>query len=181
MSYLVEALFDPQVIRMRSFANTRHAGQKYGTEFPYVLHLQAVDGVLVRFGAVGVHYLVCGWGHDLLEDTDTTRDEIAALWGNNVAACIEAVSEPKEGNRRQRQEAAYPKIIAHGLDAITVKLADRISHVESGGAKINMYRKEHPWFRSMIYQSDFTGHSSQHAMSWIIRMQDHLDDLIVRV
>jgi (p)ppGpp synthase/HD superfamily hydrolase len=74
----------------RAFAIVRHGDQRYGQR-PYVTHLAAVRAVLRDFdigGALGV----AAWLHDLVEDTPTTRDEVAERFGPAVAALVWAAT-----------------------------------------------------------------------------------------
>jgi (p)ppGpp synthase/HD superfamily hydrolase len=125
----------------RAFAVERHGDQRYG-ERPYVTHLAAVRAVLRDFdidGALGV----AAWLHDVVEDTPTTRDEVAARFGPDVAALVWAVTGVGE-NRKARNADAYAKIRAHP-PAATLKLADRIANVEASATvpdKLAMYRRE---------------------------------------
>jgi guanosine-3',5'-bis(diphosphate) 3'-pyrophosphohydrolase len=137
----------------RSFVISAHGEQKYGDEFPYILHLTLVEGVLLRFGIVDEDLRVAGLCHDVLEDTDHTFDELVTLFGPRVANAVAALTEPKGGNRKWRHELTYPRI-RENPDAIIVKLADRIANVEAGGRLVSMYVREHPEFRKWVYRED---------------------------
>ena len=165
------------VSRAQKFAIKAHGDQKYGNEFPYKLHLLLVVKTLKEFGfADNHHILAAGWLHDTLEDTQATYEEIDTFFGGVVANTVAAVTEPKGGNRKWRHEQTYPRT-AQNTSAIIVKLADRIANVEIGGEKIGMYRKEHPYFKSVLYQKDDVAL----YRPLINVMWDHLDDLLVQV
>jgi len=166
-------MWSKKVQLAKKFAAKAHEGQKYGEEFPYVIHLQAVEGVGRRFGLVDDTFLCSFWLHDTLEDTSARYEELVALFGFEVAEIVAAVTEPKGMTRKERHAVTYPKIAAHPK-ALLVKLADRIAHLEAGGSKTSMYRKEHPMFVKMLGgdRADAGGPSV------LVDMWDYLDELI---
>jgi (p)ppGpp synthase/HD superfamily hydrolase len=110
----MQSIFNPKVERARMFAHTSHGSQKYGGEFAYIMHLQAVVSVLIRYGIDNVDMLCAGWLHDVLEDAYDDVEEgskiIESLFGREVLEIVQAVTEPKGGNRKWRHEQTYPRI-----------------------------------------------------------------------
>jgi hypothetical protein len=90
-----------------TFAEERHAAQRYGDQ-PYTVHLEHVRAVLASFGHGGA-LGVAAWLHDTVEDTATTREEIAERFGEDVAALVWAVTGTGK-NRKERNASAYEKI-----------------------------------------------------------------------
>lgn len=136
---------------VKFFATVRHADQRYSSGLPYTHHLAAVEQVLRRFGVSDENLLTASWLHDVVEDTETKVKEIEEMFGSEVARIVHAVTNEDAPNRKMRHALTYPKIRDAGLSAITLKLADRIANVESGGNLIGMYRKEHEDFRRALY------------------------------
>ena len=139
----------PIEITARRFAEERHANQRYG-DAPYVEHLEHVRAILAGFGYGGA-FGVAAWLHDTVEDTPTTREEIAALFGEEVAALVWAVTGIGV-NRKARNLDAYAKIRAHPAAAV-LKLADRIANVEASANrpdKLGMYQREFDSFREAL-------------------------------
>ncbi len=135
----------------REYAMRQHEGQLYG-EAPYTVHLEAVREVL-RWAGVedGQPLAIAAWLHDAVEDTNATREEVAAQFGDDVASLVWAVTGVG-ANRKERNENAYAKIRVCP-DAATLKLADRIANVEASANvpdKLAMYRKEWPAFRHAL-------------------------------
>lgn len=117
----------------RDYAIKAHGGQKYGL-YPYEIHLGNVVSVLVRYDIRPVnqyHYelLASAWLHDVLEDTEITKEELSAGFGDKIAAIVYALSDDKGGSRAERKANFYTKIYGNE-DAMIVKLADRIANVE---------------------------------------------------
>jgi (p)ppGpp synthase/HD superfamily hydrolase len=137
---------------MVRFADRAHGDQKYG-DSPYNVHLAVVAGTLIAHGVDDEEILAAAYGHDLLEDTPCTRRFLEHMFGFRVAGIIDAVTD-QGGDlpRDKRHRLTYPGIRAYGIDAVAVKLADRLCNVRAGG-KIDMYREEHQYFRDTLYMA----------------------------
>ena len=135
----------------RRFAAEKHASQRYGDE-PYTVHLAAVREVLRGAGIGDDQPLAAAaWLHDVVEDTGTPREEVAARFGEHVASLVWAVTGVG-ANRKERNADAYAKIRAFP-EAATLKLADRIANVEASARvpdKLAMYQREHPGFEAAL-------------------------------
>jgi hypothetical protein len=98
------------------------------------------------------------WLHDIVEDTYETIENVRYIFGDKVAALVEAVTDEPGKNRKERAEKTLPKIRAHGIEAVALKLCDRIANIEAciegvGNVKLlKMYRKEYPAFREALYR-----------------------------
>lgn len=139
----------------RAYAEMCHGDQKYGDNEPYTKHLAHVAEVLLRFKFDSEDMQIAAWLHDSVEDTDATLFQIEAMFGRNVADIVGRVTNEEGKNRKERHAKTYPKIQA-SVDATTLKLADRIANVESSvesdDKKLQMYRKEHEAFKSLLYK-----------------------------
>lgn len=138
--------------RAREYAVKAHREQQYGTR-PYHFHLDAVVEVLRRFGHCDRETVAAGYLHDVLEDTDATRDALAREFGDGVAAVVDACTDGDGANRKERKERPY-RLIPRTPGALLVKLADRIANVEASVASnwslLKMYRKEHREFERRL-------------------------------
>lgn len=115
----------------------------------YIVHCDAVAKVASKFGHSTFPIQAACLGHDLIEDTKVSRGLIAKIIGFKVAELIWLVTDKGGGNRESRHKATYP-LLSKDNDAVIVKLSDRIANVETGG-KIDMYRKEYPYFKEILY------------------------------
>ncbi len=143
----------PDTIRAQRFAELRHAGQTYADEAPYSVHLANVVAVLARFGITDAVSVCSAWLHDTIEDTGTSYNDIKVRFGPEVAERVFAVTSELGRNRSERNTKTYPKIVQAGLEAIRLKLADRIANVEYGmatGGKQDMYAKEFRGFQNAL-------------------------------
>lgn len=128
--------------------------QRYGTA-PYSKHLLDVVNIKKQYE----YYLndedkldieMACFCHDLIEDTDTSADDIEKLTNKKVASIVFKVTNERGENRKTRNFKTYPKIWDDDL-AIFVKLCDRIANTrnskESGHGMFEAYKKEFPLFK----------------------------------
>jgi guanosine-3',5'-bis(diphosphate) 3'-pyrophosphohydrolase len=118
-------------------AARRHNGmaRKGRGNEPYINHLAEVANRLAKAtDGADAELVAAGWLHDVIEDTDTTRDELARTFSERVAAlvveCTDDMTLPK-AERRRLQVVDAPKKSA---SAKLIKIADKISNI---GARIN--------------------------------------------
>ena len=141
-------------IKAQAFAEIAHAGQYYSENLPYTYHLREVVSVLTRFGFTDPTIITAAWLHDTIEDTTRSYNDIKKAFGVDVAELVYAVTSELGRNRTERNDKTYPKLVAFGERAVTLKLADRIANLESGlaqpGGKSDMYRKEFAHFEEML-------------------------------
>ena len=145
----------PAVKTAQVYAEQYHEHQMYGENEPYIKHLAHVAEVLLRFKFDSEDLLCAAWLHDSLEDTVMPELLIEATFGRNVLDLVKRVTNEPGKNRKERHIKTYPKIQG-SVDATTLKLADRIANVEcsveGSSKKLEMYRKEHKAFKSLLYK-----------------------------
>ena len=74
---------------------------------------------------------IAGLLHDTIEDTDTTAQEIAALFGEDVAALVSHHSEDKEKSWLARKTAALAALQSADERQKMLALADKLSNLRS--------------------------------------------------
>lgn len=120
------------LIQAVAFAADKHRNQrrKDAEASPYINHPIALANVLANEGGVqDVTVLCAAVLHDTIEDTETTADELRALFGDQVAAVVLEVTDDKslqKAVRKQKQIEHAPHI---SPQAQLVKLADKISNL----------------------------------------------------
>ena len=150
-----EAAFRAIEHDMIAFVSEHHKNQTYSLDRPYTFHLRAVRDTVFKFLAyipygVSVEVVVlAAWGHDLIEDTGVSREELENRYGSEVSDLIWRVSNEAGINRKARHDATYGKIKECDT-AVFLKLCDRIANVEAGG-KTGMYKKEWLGFKAALY------------------------------
>jgi len=106
-----------------------------GKEIPYIEHPRAIVRRLESWGCTNDmgkdswQTFDIAWGHDLLEDTAVTPQEISAVAGDEVLRDIEILSNLPG---RHADKAAYIQYVADHANTVTllVKLADRLCNTE---------------------------------------------------
>ena len=127
---------------------------------PYSVHLIEV----IKFVNKYIHlipesyrYIVilAAWGHDLIEDTGLTFNDVKKELGEDVAELIFILSNEKGKNRSERANDKYYEGIRNNPLANFIKICDRLANMNYsyiyGGTMINKYKKELPHFKSSIY------------------------------
>lgn len=115
-----------------AFAADKHRNQrrKDAEASPYINHPIALANVLANEGGVeDVTVLCAAVLHDTIEDTETTSEELQAIFGPKVASVVMEVTDDKsleKSLRKQRQVEHAPHI---SKEAKLVKLADKISNL----------------------------------------------------
>jgi guanosine-3',5'-bis(diphosphate) 3'-pyrophosphohydrolase len=115
-----------------AFAADKHRNQrrKDAEASPYINHPIALAHVLANEGGVqDVTVLCAAVLHDTIEDTETTADELRALFAEQVASVVLEVTDDKsleKSVRKQKQIEHAPHI---SPQAQLVKLADKISNL----------------------------------------------------
>lgn len=120
------------VLKAAQFAAEKHKSQrrKDADASPYINHPLALANVLATEGNIDNPDVICAaLLHDTIEDTDTTAEELSALFGSKVASIVLEVTDDKSLEkhvRKQRQVEHAPHI---SKEAKLVKLADKICNL----------------------------------------------------
>ena len=115
--------------------------KKHGTQLrasgdPYFSHPVEVAGILAEM-RLDTSSIVTGLLHDTLEDTDATRDEIARLFGENVARLVDGVTKLSrlevQSESTKEAENLRKLVLAMSSDirVLLVKLADRLHNMRT--------------------------------------------------
>ena len=120
------------LLEAATFAAKKHTGQKRkGKEGePYINHPLEVAALLASIGDVDdPDVLTAALLHDTVEDTSTTRDEIAERFGPLTADIVMEVTDDKSlpKQERKRLQVEHAPHLSEG--AKLVKLADKISNI----------------------------------------------------
>jgi guanosine-3',5'-bis(diphosphate) 3'-pyrophosphohydrolase len=115
-------------------AARRHNGmaRKGRGNEPYINHLAEVANLLsAATNGADAELVAAGWLHDTIEDTETTREELAQKFSERVAAlvveCTDDMSLPKAERRRLQVVNASHK----SPSARLIKIADKVSNVRA--------------------------------------------------
>jgi guanosine-3',5'-bis(diphosphate) 3'-pyrophosphohydrolase len=74
---------------------------------------------------------MAGLLHDTIEDTGTTRDELAAVFGEDVASLVLEVSDDTRRDRESRKRLQVESASRKSRRARMIKIADKIANLRS--------------------------------------------------
>ena len=108
----------------------RHKRRKGADAQPYINHPIEVADLCANIGVVShISTLVAAVLHDTVEDTETTPEEIEALFGPEVRALVAEVTDDKglrKATRKRLQIEHAPGLSPHAKE---IKIADKISNI----------------------------------------------------
>src|SRR6185436_7371557 len=136
----VESYLPPeQVARIKEaaeFGASAHKGQKRLSGEPYIAHPVAAAAILADL-RLDADTIVAAILHDVIEDTPTPKDQLAAKFGADVAELVDAVTKLDQIKFKSREEAqaeSFRKMLlamVRDLRVILVKLADRTHNMRT--------------------------------------------------
>lgn len=149
---------DSRYLAAQAFAQNRHGDQKYG-EFPYSVHLNTVAKLAQPFG---IDAMIVAQLHDVIEDTDTSFNELSDRFGFTIADAVNYVTDVKLEDRAKRKLEINQRLAALNIEedaarlALIVKVCDRLSNVrssyKSSPRHYKMYQHEHSAFKEAVYR-----------------------------
>ena len=179
-------------------AQTNHMYDRY---LPYSFHLRMVDHVASMFehllndevdmqtgksreqlansriGFVSLRMAArkACWGHDTIEDTRCSYNDVVKNLGKDASDIVYAVTNEKGKNRAERANDKYYEGIVSTPGAVFVKLCDRIANVQygkmSGSSMFEKYRKENENFiRKLGYYEQLNDHPLLPMFKYLIRL-----------
>ncbi|MDX1453028.1 MAG: HD domain-containing protein, partial [Oleiphilaceae bacterium] len=126
------------VKRAYEVAKQAHEGQYRRSGDPYIVHPLAVANILASLH-MDHETLMAALLHDVIEDTPTTKEELATEFGAAVAELVDGVSKLTQIEFKSKAEAQarnFQKMtlaMAKDIRVILVKLADRLHNMRTLG------------------------------------------------
>ena len=124
-----------------ALARTAHEGQFRKGGEPYIMHPVAVATIIAEDFMMDANSVAAGFLHDVVEDTDTTIDDIRREFGDDVAFLVQVVTKPKSHAPGQadlaKQENNFRQLLdsmRRDIRAVLIKLADRLHNMRSLGS-----------------------------------------------
>ena len=146
-----------ELIEAIEYIKNKHSGQTRKQGTPYYLHPIEVANILKNKGFSKKYQLV-GLFHDLLEDTDTTYEDIVNLTNVEIADAVKLLTKEPGYNMSD-----YINRISNNDLAKMVKLADRLhnlseTHLASLDFKKRYIKESEAWFidlaKGTIFEDD---------------------------
>ncbi len=121
-----------KLLKAADFAAQKHKRQKRKglNGEPYINHPLEVAHILASVGKVeDIDILIAAILHDTVEDTDTTKDDIIEIFGENVAEMVVEVTDDKSLPKAERKHLQIEHAPHLSLGAKQVKLADKMNNI----------------------------------------------------
>ncbi|HTK34106.1 MAG TPA: bifunctional (p)ppGpp synthetase/guanosine-3',5'-bis(diphosphate) 3'-pyrophosphohydrolase [Caulobacteraceae bacterium] len=118
------------------YAMRMHGAQLRASGDPYFAHPIEVAGILTEY-RLDAAAIVTALLHDVIEDTQATRDDVAELFGDEVAELVEGVTKLSRlelaSDQKRNAENLRKFILAISKDVrvLLVKLADRLHNMRT--------------------------------------------------
>ena len=138
LDYLPQADID-RIKEAYAFSERAHASQLRMSGEPYITHPLAVAGAIVEW-RMDADAIAAALLHDVLEDTGTSKRELADKFGREVAELVDGLSKLDKMEFASYQEAQaenFRKMLmamARDLRVVLIKLADRQHNLQTMSA-----------------------------------------------
>ena len=133
MSRRVDVKF---IMKAYNYATEKHKDQKRNSGEPYIIHPLQVAYTLAEMG-LDEKTIAAALLHDVVEDTDSTHEDIVKEFGEEVAEMVEGVTKLSTiqfASVEEKQVENYRKMfLAMGKDirVILIKLSDRLHNMRT--------------------------------------------------
>jgi len=160
------------------YAMKAHGHQKRASGDPYFSHPLEVAAILTDY-ELDDATIATALLHDTIEDTDTTRDEIDRLFGEEIGALVEGLTKIEKLNlvsKRAEQAENFRKLlvaISSDIRVLLVKLADRLHNMRT----LEFMKPEK---RKLIAQETMDIYAPLAGRMGIQEMKDELEELAFR-
>lgn len=119
-----------------NFAKKVHGGQFRVSGEPYIIHPVEVLKILLGLKA-DTHTLIAALLHDVIEDTDTTPEQVKEMFGEDVLSLVQGVTKLSKyqfKSKEERQAENFRRMfiaMAKDIRVIFLKLADRLHNMRT--------------------------------------------------
>ena len=118
------------------FSDAAHRGQIRKSGEPYISHPLAVAGIIADW-QLDAQAVIAALLHDVMEDTEVSKDEISQRFGRPVADLVDGVSKLDRIEFKSQQDAQaenFRKMLlamARDVRVMLIKLADRLHNMRT--------------------------------------------------
>lgn len=122
------------------FAKNAHQGVRRISGEPYILHPIAVAKIVISELGLGSTSICAALLHDVVEDTDYTREDIEANFGEKIASIVEGLTKISGGifgDKASVQAENFRKLLlsmSTDIRVILIKMADRLHNMRTLGS-----------------------------------------------
>jgi len=136
------------------FAKEKHSGfiRDVG-KISYSKHLDAVVNRLKSLGVVDEELLCSGWLHDVIENTDTSFDDLYERFGSKIAVLVSGLTRDMSLSKKKREHAYAKQLIESSSNTKLIKLCDISANLSdlknydvSKSKKLRLVRQQRHYF-----------------------------------
>lgn len=126
--------------RAYHFAKRAHQGARRRSGEPYILHPIAVAQIVISELGLGSTSICAALLHDVVEDTEYTKEDIEANFGPKVASIVEGLTKISGGifgNKASLQAENFRKLLlsmSTDVRVVLIKMADRLHNMRTLGS-----------------------------------------------
>ena len=133
------ALDTQRLFKAFTYADNAHAGQLRKDGSPYITHPLAVAEIVAEL-ELDTDSIIAALLHDCIEDTGSTHEEIAKLFGTTVADLVEGVTKLTRVQYTSKEEEQMENLrkmlmaMAKDIRVILIKICDRLHNMRTAWA-----------------------------------------------
>lgn len=122
------------------FAKAAHKGVRRRSGEPYILHPIAVAKIVISELGLGSTSICAALLHDVVEDTEFTREDIEINFGPKIASIVEGLTKISGGifgDKASLQAENFRKLLlsmSTDIRVILIKMADRLHNMRTLGS-----------------------------------------------
>lgn len=124
------------------FAKNAHKGVRRRSGEPYILHPIAVAKIVISELGLGSTSICAALLHDVIEDTEYTREDIANVFGEKIADIVEGLTKISGGKfsvsaKSSVQAENFRKLLlsmSTDIRVVLIKMADRLHNMRTLGS-----------------------------------------------
>lgn len=122
------------------FAKAAHSGVRRRSGEPYILHPIAVAKIVISELGLGSTSICAAFLHDVVEDTEFTKEDIEAGFGPKIASIVEGLTKISGGifgDKASLQAENFRKLLlsmSTDIRVVLIKMADRLHNMRTLGS-----------------------------------------------
>lgn len=161
------------ILEALHFAAQRHQFQ-YRSDFaktPYIVHPIEVATHILEIAKINdTSILMAALLHDVVEDTDTSLEEIINKFGSQVAGYVDEVTDNKELSKSERKQLQIATAPYKSQGAAIIKMADKLANLSDLIVNAPHWKKERieEYFRWSYQVISQLPQASEHLMACVL-------------
>ncbi len=120
------------ILEGTAFAAEKHKAQVRSNpkKTPYIIHPIEVADFVIRIGKVyDRKIIIAALLHDLMDDTNTTYEEISSRFGNTVSEYVKEMTMKKNVSLKEQKKAQIIQAFRQTPNVAVIKLSDKLSNL----------------------------------------------------